>query len=162
MYIPKAVSPRVNQCHLAFLSETSLPQGGPAWGIEGLREPLHVPASPALRTLGTAAPGAVGLLRAQSRCCPACASSALSAAVCMCTRGTRHLSEWIFLKKCASVYAVHGISPHPCCHCHSALTSVGFIPHFFNGEILSFTPGVLYLTPSPTPTPAKVQNYLRF
>lgn len=125
--------------------------GGPAWGIEGLGEPLHVPASPALRTLGTASPGAVGLLRAQSRCCPACASSALSSAVWMCTRGTRHLSEWIFLKKCASVYAVHDISPHPCCHCHSALTSIGFIPHFFNREILSFTPCVLYLTPSPPP-----------
>ena len=134
MCVPKAVSPRVNQCHLAFLSETSLPQGGPAWGIEGLGEPLRVPASPALRTLGTAAPGAVGLLRAQSRCCPACASSALSSAVWMCTRGTWHLSEWIFLKKCASVYAVHDISPHPCCHCHSAFSQEASFPIFLMGK----------------------------
>lgn len=35
MHVPKAASPRVNQCNLAFLSETSLSQGGTCLGNRG-------------------------------------------------------------------------------------------------------------------------------
>lgn len=42
VHVPKAASPCVNPCHLAFLSETSLSHGGTCLKIEGTREPLHL------------------------------------------------------------------------------------------------------------------------
>lgn len=38
----KVASPCVNQCHLAFLSETSLSHSGTCLKIEGTREPLSL------------------------------------------------------------------------------------------------------------------------
>ena len=57
--------------------------------------------------------GAVGLLQAQSRCRPACPSFALSSAVSVWTRGIRHVSKRIFLKKCAIVDVVQDVPPIP-------------------------------------------------
>lgn len=78
VHVPKAECPCVDQCHLALLPETwlsqqDLPKNS---GDEGVTLPRLRP-SPAHRTLGTAAPGAAGQPRAQSRCCPACVRPAL-------------------------------------------------------------------------------------
>lgn len=79
VHVPKAESPCVNQCHLALLSETSLSQQDlpESEGDEGATAspPFSAPAPWHSGSWGG------GWLRAQSPCCPACASSALLLAV---------------------------------------------------------------------------------
>lgn len=108
VHVQNAESPRVNQCHLAFLRDLAVPRET-CLCITGKREPLRLlPAHtlhPAQQLWGQG-----GRLRAPSHRCPACTSSALLSAVRLCMGGTWHLSEWIFLNRCASVYAIHSIS----------------------------------------------------
>lgn len=111
---------------------------------EGASESLHPLPSPALGTLGTAAPGAEGQLRAQSRGRPACVSSALLSPVGLCTGETWHLSEWIFPNGRPRVYAAHRISPHPCCCCRWLhLNRL----HFFLTGKFPFSPSAPHIGP---------------
>lgn len=97
--------------------------------------------------------GAVGLRQAQSHC-RLHASFSLSPAVSVWTRGIRHVSKWIFLKKCANVDVVQDVPPHPSCHCPSGVSfSVGFIPHFFSGKFCPPPPASCRAVPLPPSLP---------
>lgn len=118
VHIPKAELPCVDQRHLALLPETwlsqqDLPKNSGDEGVTASPPPFS--STPHPGHSGSEGSGAA----ASSEPLLPCMRLPSSVVGCVVVYGgTWRLAEWIFPNECASVDAVHSISPHPCCYCH--------------------------------------------